>query len=567
MNSHILKKLWFRLYIGGLITITILHSCSTNPKSPNLKKGINFNEQHFDSILGYLNKERTSYDIKFYELDIKIFPEKKRIEGNVVISLTFVSKTDQIQFELAENFLIHNISNNISNNILKYNRSSKKILIDFEQEYDSGEKLSIRIDYSGKPQIAKKPPWKGGFIWDKSGRKPFVGVACEDDGASIWWPLKDHISDKPDSAKMAFTIPKGLYCVSNGRLIDRVSVNAQQEKFVWKTSYPINTYNITFYIGDYIHFTLPYEGNYGKHELDFYVLPENLDKAKLHFEQTKNVLSVFEELFGEYPWWKDGYKLVESPYQGMEHQTAIAYGDRYKNGALSNYDYIIVHETAHEWWGNKITVCDMADLWIHEGFATYSEALYSEFSFGYEEYLSEIRINRLSTLNKLPMVGPLSVSYKNFKDGDIYSKGACLLHSLRTSIKDDSLFFKIIYKFSSEYGRECVNSEDFIRLVNQMTSNDFNWLFDQYLHRPEIPELLYKIVINQFGRRELLFKWNSNNTNANFKLPIIIKSDYNKIILQPSHELQKIKYNIDKAYFPLDQLIIFTYDKSLKNTF
>jgi len=268
-------------------------------------------------------------------------------------------------------------------------------LVDLVGRIRKNEMARITVFYEGQPQKAARPPWDGGFVWkkDKDGN-PWIGVACELDGASLWWPVKDHLSDEPDSLQINVTIPEGFFCVSNGKLQQRIKENGR-ETFVWKTLYPINTYNATIYIGNFKHFTLPYKKQDSILNLDFYVLTYNLDKAKSHFQQASEIIRFYEMRFGDYPWWNEGYKLVESPYKGMENQTAIAYGNDYKNWIGKNFDYIILHETAHEWWGNSVSASDYAEIWLHEGFATYSEALYVEHTEGYNAYLKYLNFYSL----------------------------------------------------------------------------------------------------------------------------------------------------------------------------
>lgn len=532
-----------------LLVIVFVVSCYgfKNPKTHNYDKPAVYKDKYIDSARGYLNPMRTCFDVKFYSLDISVYPKSKSISGTVEIYFEMLNMADRIQIDLVENLKIDKITNS-SNQNLTFKRNDRAVVVQFEKPLPSGTSTFISVTYSGKPQIAKKPPWKGGLVWERRDGKPFIGVACEDDGASIWWPLKDHISDKPDSVRAAFTIPKGLFCVGNGRLINREEVGEDQEKFTWQTSYPVNTYNVSFYIGDYQHFQLAYEGPFGDHKLDFYVLPENQSKAISHFKQCRKVMSVFETLFGEYPWWKDGYKLVESPYQGMEHQTAIAYGDEFKDNKWLGFDYIIVHETAHEWWGNKVTVCDMADLWIHEGFATYAEALYVEaagLDYGYDGMMW---LNRFTSRNEFPVVGPKDVCYVNSDDGDIYPKGAMTLHTLRYLIDNDSVFFKIIYRFATEYSDECVTTQDFIDLVNLETKSDLTWLFDQFLYRREPPELLYTIEYDSYRQYKFYYRWNSKMTNDNFQLPLYLIVNGNRIKYTPSHELQSFTFKVGATY-------------------
>lgn len=466
---------------------------------------------------------------------------------------------------MAEEFEIHSIKDQDGNE-LKFERKGKAVYVFFKKEFAIGTVTKIITAYSGKPQIAKKPPWRGGLVWKKSDGFPFVGVACEDDGASIWWPLKDHISDKPDSVRMTFDVPSDLICVSNGRLISEEMSGTDRKKFVWQTSYPINQYNVTFYLANFKNFKLNYTNQSGPHALDFYVLPKNYEKAKKHFKQTAEVIEIFEKLFGEYPWWNDGFKMVESPYAGMEHQTAIAYGSGYENGKWLDYDYILVHETAHEWWGNAVTVCDMADLWIHEGFATYAEALYMEAKGEKSDYDWMMVLDRMGCQNRRPVVGPKDVAYTNFKDGDIYSKGSITLHSLREVLENDSVFFRIIYRFGTEYRDSCVTTQDFIDLVNQESQKDMTWVFKQLLYRPEAPELIYNYYSAGSGKDKFVYRWNSKVTNADYQMPIRITLGQKDFMISPTWKTQElILRNNSNLPLYIDRYVycVFTKDENL----
>lgn len=320
------------------------------------------------------------------------------------------------------------------------------------------------------------------------------------------------MGDEPDSVTTHYTVPKELIAVSNGRLISVIE-HGDKKTYSWQTSYSINPYNIAFYMGDYKLIEKPYlclDG--GLMTLSYYVLKENYEKAKSHFLQVDKIIENYETLFGNYPWAKDGYKLVESPFAGMEHQTAIAYGNGYKNEYKENYDYIILHETAHEWWGNAVSVADFSDVWIHEGIATYAEALYLEKTQGYEAYLDHLEWSAITVMNKKPVIGPKGLYYWNYKDGDPYSKGAVMLHSLRNHINDDTLFFSIIKTFFKNFCYRTANTSDFIVLVNEMTHKDFTYFFNQYLYRRESPLLRWNYdydaatgqvgIIYQFDRVE-----------------------------------------------------------------
>jgi aminopeptidase N len=354
-----------------------------------------------DSLRGKLNNFRSCYDVYFYNLDIDININSKSIAGFVDIYFSVVNDFDTMQIDLYPNMSLDSIVFEKKN--LHFNRVYGAVFVLFEKHLTTNEKAKIRVYYHGKPVIAKKPPWEGGFVWKKDKNKnPWIGVACEVAGASLWWPVKDHLSDKPDSMKLNFTVPAGLMCVSNGHMVDSVPL-MNKTKYTWKLTYPVNSYNATLYIGKFSHFSMPYQGADTSFNLDFYVIPQHLEKAKEHFLQVQSILHFYESAFGPYPWPKDGYKLVESPYEGMENQTAIAYGNNYNN-FINAFDQIILHETAHEWWGNSINVPDYAEVWIHEGMATYAEAMYTEHNYGHNFYLSYLKFYALLIRNKKTVV-------------------------------------------------------------------------------------------------------------------------------------------------------------------
>ena len=344
-------------------------------------------------------------------------------------------------------------------------------------------------------------------------------MACEVIGASLWWPVKDHIYDEPDSVKMSVTIPKGLFCVSNGILTSRVD-HGDRTTFNWKTSYPINTYNVTINIGDYRHFSIPYPKN-PLMKLDFYVLPYHLERAQEFFQKSVRVLEVYESYYGEYPWMRDGYKLIESPFEGMEHQTAIAFGSKFRDNYQNNY--LIIHETAHEWWGNSVSAGDYAEVWLQEGFATYSEALFAEKTNGHEAYLKTLRVYSNLIRNKQPVVGPQNVNYWNYKDSDVYVKGALMLHSLRNAIDNDVLFFDILRTFYqlNKYGT--VHTGDFISLVNKKTGDDYSLFFQQYLYTRKSPKLEYYCY--KSGDNQICYAYRLSNTIPGFFMPIQVTVD------------------------------------------
>ncbi len=527
------------IFFTAIAQILIFSSCSIfgihfqvhNPKKPG--KAPVFSKE--EVLLGELTPFRTCFDVKYYDLSVTINPDKKHLSGAVEIYSVAVSDFETFQLDLHANFEISSLVNLDSGEELKYTRNERAIYVSLNQKI--GDEFAVKVTYQGKPVVAKKPPWNGGFVWEQDEhKKPWVGVACESEGASIWWPLKDHTTDEPDSMRMHFTVPKSVMAVGNGTFEGKV---AQEEltTYNWFVSYPINTYNVTVYLGDFVKFTDTYTGINGKElALDYYVLPYNLDTAKVHFKQVSPILKVYEEKFGEYPWYRDGFKLVESAFAGMEHQTAIAYGNGYKNDADSVTDYIILHEIAHEWWGNSVTVHDLSDVWIQEGFATYAEALYMESKGGTEAYEEEMLWSRIMIGNKYPVIGIEGRRwFDSKKNGDVYGKGAWILHTLRKHLENDSLFFDIIHTFYESNQYKIVKSNDFITLVNQKTGSDYNWFFDQYLFNNYAPELEYKFT--EFGT--VFYRWvNTEESFNQIKLNLTVNGS--KYVITPTNKVQEL---------------------------
>ncbi|OYU97178.1 MAG: aminopeptidase [Bacteroidetes bacterium B1(2017)] len=532
-----MKKL---LLISALIFISI-SSCSLiginlKHKTPaHASKYPKFTQK--DSLVGYLSEDRACFKPYYYDLTVDFNIEQKSIDGVAKIHLLAVHSFSTILLNLNEHLKVKSIRYNGLD--LTFRRKYTGLWVDFPTPIALGSNLILEITYGGKPLVAKRPPWEGGFVWKKDKEKnPWVGVACEQVGANLWWPLKDHLTAEPDSITTHFIVPKGLTCVSNGKLINQNEINGKT-CFTYHVSYPINTYNVTFYIGKFEHFSINYRKE-DKKRLHFYPLDYNLDRAQEHFVQTKKVVNTFENLYGEYPFWRDEFKLVESPFAGMEHQTAIAYGNGYRN-TYYGVDYIILHETAHEWWGNAISVKDYADIWIHEGMATYSEALYFEEHMGHQTYLNYLAYYALTIKNKKPIVGPRDVNYWNYKDSDPYVKGALMMHSLRTTLQNDPMFFDILKSFFTKYKYQTVCSEDFIALVNQKTGSDYHWFFKQYLSKREAPKLEYFLKENtETNDQEFYYKW--ADTDVDFKMPIYITDENGKDkLIYPSNEVQVYK--------------------------
>jgi aminopeptidase N len=483
-----------------------------------------------DYLAGTLDEYRAGYDVSFYDLNLSINPEKKTIGGEVIIHFKALKNLGQIRFDLYENLDIDSIK--FTGRLIRCRRLNRAVFVDLPDSLIPGQNYSLAVYYFGKPLKAKNPPWDGGMVWkkDPSGN-PWVGITCETEGGSIWFPCKDHLSDEPDSVRLRITVPSGLKVVSNGTLEDRATTS-ESEIYTWKTLYPVNIYNITFYVGKFEHFNDTLNMKEGVLNLDYYVLPEHLDTAKQHFKQVKDILNLYSRVFGPYPWIREGFKLVESPFEGMEHQTAIAFGSGFYNDRWLGGDYIIVHEAAHEWWGNAVSVSDFSDIWLQEGFATYSEIVFAEHKLGYNASLLYAGYRLAGMVNnKLPVVGPHGVNYWDHKDNDVYNKGALILHTIRNVVNDSAVFFDILQTFYREHSAGShVSSEDFIEVVERKTGADWSKFFEAYLNSREIPVLEWYFGIYEGDKSQdsskmkkipfFLAKW--SHVPDGFNMPVIL---------------------------------------------
>ena len=503
-----------------------------------------------DSLRGALRPERTCYDVISYDLNIKVELDEKTIMGFVKVN--FVAKEDfeWLQIDLDSTLNIYKIDYNQIE--LKYTRIGDAIFVQFPK-IKKGHQHFFRVYWSGKIREAKNAPWDGGFVWDKDANgNHWVGVACEGDGASIWWPCKDHLSDEPDSMSISISVPNGYQAISNGNLISETNFGDSHTKFTWNVSYPINTYNVTMYIGKYEHFRDVYTAADGeKLALDYYVLPENLSKAKKHFEQVKGMLACYEKYLDKYPFWNDGFALVEAPYLGMEHQSAIAYGNKYKRGYLGgrnpkgiDFDYIIIHESGHEYFGNSVSCSDHAEMWLHESFTTYLESVYVECTYSYDEMLRYINNQRFQIFNSEPIVGPKDVNYLDGQDN--YFKGSWILHTLRNVIDDDAKWWAMFKGFYLQQKLKITTTEDFIRYVNKYTGNDFGAFFEQYLFNADIPTLEYQIEPLDKDSISVRYRWKADVSD--FAMPVKVGNKKKYLTIYPKvgeWQSEKIACSID----------------------
>lgn len=468
---------------------------------------------HADSLRGFLFPERSCYDVTYYKLLLEVDPSARSIKGVVDITYEVVEPTARIQIDLYENWEVSRVVQDAD--IKERTREGSALFLDFHQELERGAVRTVTIDYSGTPQEAENAPWDGGFVWsqDPDG-EPWIGVACEGDGASLWWPCKDHLSDEPDSVRITVKVPSNLKAVCNGMLEKHFDDGNGLASYTWFVSNPINNYNVTLNIADYAHFSDTFYGEYGPLPLDYWVLKSNLEKAKKHFEQVKPMLACFEEHFGPYPFYEDGYKLVETPYLGMEHQSAIAYGNNYLKGysgmdwSGTGFDYIIIHESGHEWFGNSLSAPDLAELWIHESFTTYSEAIYLECMYDYQTAIDYLNVQRLFISNRAPIVGPLGVAFDNFQDTDMYYKGAFMLQTVRKVINNDSMWFALLRDFCETFWHQIIETQDVIDFFSQLSGSNLQPVFEQYLFGSTIPRLEYKLKEKR-SDLEISYRWAS----------------------------------------------------------
>lgn len=500
-----------------------------------------------DTLRGFLGPERTCFNVTYYDLNLDIDFDNQAIRGYNDIHYTVLSNFTSLQLDLFENMLIDSIV--YQGEVLNYSRAYNAFFVEFTAEQRIGDKDKLRVYYHGQPIIANNPPWDGGFTWqkDKEG-KPWLGVSCEGIGASLWWPNKDHLSDEPDSMRVTCTVPEDLIFVGNGLLVEeKIDTENHKALFSWKVSYPINNYNVTLNIGDYVNFQDAYFAEDGEELLlDYWVMPYNLEKAQVQFQQVPPMLACYESYFGKFPFWEDNYKLVETPYLGMEHQTAIAYGNNYKKGYNGydfsriglNFDYIIIHETGHEYWGNLISAQDIADMWIHEGFCTYSEALYVECMYDYQKGQDYVNAKKPSIGNRHPMAGIYDVNVEG--DGDMYNKGMLFLNTLRHVINDDALWFDILKEMTTEkFAYQTITANDLMFFFNKKTGLNLTPVFMQYVFHKDIPVLYYDLEKVKGKKYLLKYKWQTDV--ADFNMPVELILDDERIRLEASNELQALE--------------------------
>jgi aminopeptidase N len=485
------------------------------------------------------------WDVLQYEITVKPDYTNKTIAGKNIITY-MDSGISTIQLDMQEPMMIDSII--YESQPCHFTREGnvywvqvKDINLSFMP--DKPTQSSMTVYFHGKPREAVRPPWDGGWIWkkDKQGN-PWMSVACQGLGASVWYPCKDTQSDEPNGAILHIIVPDSLMAVGNGRLTEQHPVNDGNTMYTWQVKNPINNYCIIPYIGKYVHFSELYKGKNGKLDMDYWVLGYNLEKAKTQFADAGRMMKAFEYWFGPYPFYEDGYKLVEAPHLGMEHQSATAYGNGYMNGYLGKdlsgsgwglkWDFIIVHESGHEWFANNITTNDIADMWVHEGFTNYSETLFTDYYYGTEAGNEYLVGERRNISNDVPVIGPYGVNKEG--SGDMYCKAGNMLHMIRQVINSDKKFRKILIGLNKTFYHQTVNSSQVENYISENAGFNFSKIFDQYLRTIKVPVLEYKIENNIVS-----YRW--TNCVDKFNLPVKVSFGKKEHWLEATTEWQSVK--------------------------
>ena len=486
-----------------------------------------------DTLRGTVTAEREWWDLSYYQLDLTINPADSTITGKNLVRYEVLHPYQTIQIDLQYPLTINMVKQDGEE--LEFERNGPVHMVHLKKRQEAGQIEELEIHYGGRPLVAARAPWSGGVSWkqDANGR-PFVATSCQGLGASVWWPCKDHMYDEPDSMMMRFSVPDSLTAVGNGRLVN-TSTNSGWTTYDWFVSVPIANYGVNVNIGDYVHFAEEYQGEKGGLSLDYYVLRDHLEKAKTHFQEVPRMFEAFEHWFGPYPFYEDGFKLVEVPYLGMEHQSSITYGNHYENGYLGRdlsqtgwglkFDFIIIHESGHEWFANNITYQDIADMWIHESFTNYSESLFLDYHFGSEAGNAYVRGTRRNIVNDRPIIGIYGVNQSG--SGDMYYKGGNMLHTIRQIVEDDDVFRSMLRTMNAEFYHQTVSTEQIEEFMSNFLEIDLSSVFDQYLRDTDIPTLEYVIQDDQFNYRWI-------NSVPHFDMPVHVFFGEDRQLIYPT---------------------------------
>jgi len=534
-----------RFVPAAVLSIITLLAC-TNAEAQMFNTKSDFTRQ--DTLRGSITLERVWWDVTHYHLSVAVDIPGQSLSGSNVISYTVLDQHHTMQIDLQEPMEITRVVQNGSE--LSYEREGSAWWITLEDEQIAGGNNQLTVEFEGKPVVAENPPWDGGLTWETdSNGKPFVANSNQGIGASIWWPNKDHPYDEPDSMRISITVPDDLMAVSNGRNTSTEKNGDGTATWHWRVVNPINNYGVNLSVGDYVHFDEEYEGEDGLLTLDYYVLRENEEKARDQFYgQVTPMMDAFEHWFGPYPFYEDGFKLIEVPYLGMEHQSAVTYGNGYENGYRGRdlsgsgwgltFDFIIIHETGHEWFANNITYSDVADMWVHEGFTNYSESLYLDYHSGEQAANEYVQGLRAGISNDRPLIGIRGVYYRG--SGDMYNKGGNLLHTIRQIVNDDELWRQTLRGLNHEFRHQTVTSPQIETFIIQKAGVPLETVFDQYLRDIRIPMLEYF-----FRDGELRYRW--GNVVDGFTMPVDITINREALRLTATDRWQSMAWEDEES--------------------
>lgn len=486
-----------------------------------------------DSLRGSITPERAWWDLTYYHLDISVDPSTKSIEGKNTVHYRVLEPNSVLQIDLQAPLAITKVTQNGEE--LSVDLQGNAHFISLKKDQKKGSLQSLDVYYEGQPKEAIRAPWDGGFSWKKDDNgNDFVATSCQGLGASVWWPNKDHMYDEVDSMLISVRVPKALMEVSNGQLRSIEDHKDGTKTYHWFVNNPINNYGVNVNIGDYVHFYEDYKGENGILKMDYYVLKYNLEKAKKQFKDAPRMMEAFEHWFGPYPFYEDGYKLVEVPYLGMEHQSSVTYGNGFKNGYLGRdlsgtgwglkFDFIIIHESAHEWFANNITYKDMGDMWIHESFTAYAESIFVEYFYGKKAGAEYVIGTRRGIQNDAPIIGPYDVNQSG--SGDMYYKGANMLHTLRQWINDDDQWRQILRGLNETFYHQTVTTEQIENYISKTSGSDLSAFFDQYLRTTKVPNFEYEIK-----NQQLKYRW--TNIVDDFEMPVKVSISGEELWLYP----------------------------------
>jgi aminopeptidase N len=553
--------------IAGFVVASAVGQTAQQPAAPT----------HANILRGEYGRYRANNDLLFYHLDIRVDPVKKFVSGKNTIRFRMLSDDTRIQLDLYDNLKIDEIVFEPGQNVLsprlgdpttkmanptllKYSRDSGAVFVDFPKTLKAGQTYTIDFYYSGTPQTTGR---FGGFTFGKDpASRDWIFTACEGEGASIWWPNKDQWKDEVESMEISIAIPNELTDVSNGKFIDKTDLGDGYTRWDWLVQYPINNYDVSVNIGKYEHFS----DRAGDVPMDFYALPEDLEKAKKQFAQAKGMIEAYTHYFGEYPFKKDGYKLIEAPYSGMEHQSAVTYGNHFANGYLERdwtgvgisprFDFIIIHESGHEWFGNSITAADRSDMWIHEGWTTYLECLYVEYMYGKADGLKYTNGYKSKVRNQQPIISPRGLNAT--PPQDMYFKGALFLNTLRSIVNDDARWWALLKDFFQHFKYQTIMTEDIVAWFNQKTKMNLTPVFDQYLRHTALPRLELKF---DETAGTVSYRWKVDE--AAFAMPIRVGAKEHWQVIRPTVEWQTMKTPLRKENFQVaTDLYFIEVDKS-----